>query len=418
MSFRLRPPGRWLCAALPAACVLAGCTGTATSRDTVVRDSAGIRIIDHGPVDFAALPQWSVADTPRLLIGTVAGDENVQFHRIRDAIRTTDGAIVVLDDSRTVRGFAPDGSHLWTAGGPGEGPGEFRFPSMVAEIAVDSLVVWDASNRLSIFTSDGRFARDAVVALDGPSVAWGRSGPREVLIDARRAERTQIDGHQALVATSDHLLVDMDGTVTRDLGSRTYGVNFQEVAAGGAFSPAIFATSAVFGPGPAGVWYGDTESYELREFTGADSIARIIRWEGPDRSVREQDYGDAIAKWSEDSDDPAVRRFLIEYGNTHPRSSTFPAFEQLLVDRVGRVWLRDYVKPHLEEGQRRWLILSPDGARIVARLTHPANLSPMDAGEDWLLAVRRDAMDVEWIALYDFVESGQEERPASAANSP
>lgn len=127
----------------------------------------------------------------------------------------------------------------------------------------------------------------------------------------------------------------------------------------------------------------------------------------------EQDYRDVIAKWREDSDDPSVRRFLIEYGNTHPRSSTFPAFEQLLVHREGRVWLRDYVKPHLDDGQRRWLILSPDGARIVARLTHPANLSPMDADEDWLLAVHRDVMDVEWISLFDIVESGQEERSAT-----
>lgn len=388
--------------ALAAAIVAAGCGGDASAGgDAVVRDSAGIRIIDHGPLDFGALPQWSVADTPRLLIGTVAGDESLQFHRINDAIRTSDGAIVVLDGSRTVRRFAPDGSHLWTAGGPGDGPAEFRFPSMVAEIAGDSLIVWDASNRLTVFTRDGVFARDAAVALEGPSVAWGLSGARQVLIDARRAERTRIDNHEAVVATSEHLLVATDGTVARELGRRTYGVNFQEVDARGAFSPAIFATSAVFGPGREGVWYGDTESYELREFTGADSIARIVRWQGPDRTVQEDEYRTVVAKWQDDTDDPAIRRFLAEYGNTHPRSSTFPAFEQLFVDREGRVWLRDYVKPHRDDGERRWLILSPDGERILARLTHPASLTPMAAGEDWLLAVRRDEMDVEWIALYE-----------------
>jgi hypothetical protein len=36
------------------------------------------------------------------------------------------------------------------------------------------------------------------------------------------------------------------------------------------------------------------------------------------------------------------------------------------------------VKPHSDDGQRRWLIRSPDGERIVARLTHPASLTPMN----------------------------------------
>ncbi len=101
-----------------------------------------------------------------------------------------DGSVAVLDRSQTIRVFDGQGALRWTAGGEGEGPGEFRWAQMVTEIPGDSLLVWDAaSGRLTVFTLDSLLVRDAgtftlrgeiLDALTGRRIAEAR-----VLVDSR-----------------------------------------------------------------------------------------------------------------------------------------------------------------------------------------------------------------------------------------
>ena len=67
---------------------------------------------------------WRIEPGPALLLGRSEGPDAYLFYQIRGAVRLSTGMIVVLDGaSRQLRAFSPDGSHVWTAGGPGEGPG-------------------------------------------------------------------------------------------------------------------------------------------------------------------------------------------------------------------------------------------------------------------------------------------------------
>lgn len=396
---------RALLLATVASIPLLGCDDSPSARPALVRDSAGVTIVDHGRVELDALPQWVLGAMPAVRIGTVDGEEAYQFYDVQDVRRVGDGSIAVLDGSRTLRLFDADGRHLWTAGGDGEGPGEFRFASMVREISDDSLVVWDiALQRLSVFTPGGRFTRVAMPNdVEANALAWGMPEARRVLIEARHLERTTIDGHAAGVFRSDFYHVDLDGTTTRELGRRLIVTEYQEVDERGAYSPAIFATPAVVGPSPDGLWYGDANGYELREEVGADEPRTIVRWQGPDRTVTDRDVEAVLALWTEEVHDPALRRFLERYGETHPRADRFPAYEALRVDRIGRLWVRDYVKEHEDDGLRRWTVFSADGTEILGRLTHPAVIEPYDVGRDWLLGVERDELDVEWVTLYDIL---------------
>lgn len=366
-------------------------------------DSAGVTIVDHGRIHFESLPRWTLSARPHASVGTVMGTAEYQFDRIQDARRLHDGAIVVVDRSRSLRLFDSDGRHVWTAGRAGDGPGEFRAPYIVRGLEPDSIVVWDAGpNRLTVFSSDGQLARTATLqGVSGNAAAWGMSGPRSFLIEFRRAERTTINGHAALVHPSDFYLVDLDAEITRELGRRPYVTNFQEVDENGGFSPAIFATSAVIAPAPSGLWYGDAKEAELRQEIGPHQPRRIVRWAAPDRAVSDSEVEALIATWQGESEsDPTVLRHLDAYGRTHPRAERFPPYERILVDRIGRLWVQDFVKEHEDDGRRHWTVFSADGTRTLARMTHRAAIEPRDIGSQWILVVERDELGVETLHVY------------------
>jgi hypothetical protein len=383
---------------------LTACSSPSERTATEVRDSTGVQIVEHGDPYAAAVPEWSLVQEPVLAIGTVSGPPEYQFHRIQDVVRRRDGSIVVIDGSRTVRLYDRTGAHVWTAGGEGDGPGEFRYPYSVQELAADSVGVWDGRvNRLSVFTGEGEYVRSVTVsALDLPTAVWGLTGGGELLVEVRRTERTVIGGHTAILHPSDFHLVDVNGEITRNLGRRMYAIGYQEVDENGAFSSAIFATEAVVAPSADGLWYGDADDYELREEVGADETRRIIRWQGPDRTIRNGDVQAVLATWSEGAD-PEVRSYLAEYGRTHPRADRFPAYERLVLDRTGRLWVQDYVKDHLDDGWRYWLVLSSAGTELLARVKTPAVIEIHDIGDDWLLGVTQDELGVESVVLLAIV---------------
>lgn len=121
---------------------------------------------------------WRLSDEPLVQIGVVAGDPVYELHRATSSIRQSDGRIVVADvGSREIRAFGPDGRHAWTAGGRGEGPGEFRWLGRVLPFAGDSLIIHDfAGDRLTVFDSDGQFGRTDSLNRshdpDFPLVVW------------------------------------------------------------------------------------------------------------------------------------------------------------------------------------------------------------------------------------------------------
>ncbi len=139
----------------------------------------------YGPV------VWRLSEAPRTTIGVVAGDPSYELHRATSSLLQASGNIVVSNaGSLELRAFSSDGIHLWTAGGRGEGPGEFRWPSRVLPFAGDSLIVHDfAGDRMSVFDAQGVFGRtDSLVRSidkDFPLVVWlynqyWLDGPRDI----------------------------------------------------------------------------------------------------------------------------------------------------------------------------------------------------------------------------------------------
>ena len=131
----------------------------------MLRDSAGVVIVENHGVPTLNGGGWSVDSTPILTIGSVEGDEAYQFFGVSGGHRLADGRIgVVSAGRREVRFFGADGAYLSTFGQRGGGPEEFENPVLVGAIG-DTLVVVDrAHHRLAYLHPDTGFVRLARVS--------------------------------------------------------------------------------------------------------------------------------------------------------------------------------------------------------------------------------------------------------------
>ena len=95
----------------------------------VVQDSAGVLIVlNPGPIPEVS-PGWALSPEPTLSIGSVDGDEALQFFGIAGAHRLSGGRIGVVNaGSRDVRFYDADGRHLVAVGRVLHGKGRDALP--------------------------------------------------------------------------------------------------------------------------------------------------------------------------------------------------------------------------------------------------------------------------------------------------
>jgi hypothetical protein len=158
--------------ALATVILLVGCDASGgADTGAVVADSAGVRIIvNEGPA-WSRNEGWHLEETPRTEIGAVEGETPYLFDRVMGAVTLSDGRIAVADmGSSQVRFFDRDGRHLFSVGGQGEGPEEFRTITGVLPMPGDALGVVDRYERIQVLDADGRHgARISTGAIGGPA---------------------------------------------------------------------------------------------------------------------------------------------------------------------------------------------------------------------------------------------------------
>ena len=82
---------------------------------------------EHPDEGTQAPPRAHLSADPIWAVGSADGPEAEVFSRISGARRLRDGSVVAgVEGFHEIRKFAADGTHLWTAGGRGQGPGEFE----------------------------------------------------------------------------------------------------------------------------------------------------------------------------------------------------------------------------------------------------------------------------------------------------
>lgn len=103
---------------------------------------------------------------------TAGGPEDELFGMPRELLATNDGVVVLDVGTLQLSAFGRDGSHRWTVGRKGNGPGEFARPVDLALMPNGDIAVLDPDNsRVSVFGTDGRYKR----AIGSPSAVVARS---------------------------------------------------------------------------------------------------------------------------------------------------------------------------------------------------------------------------------------------------
>ena len=161
--------------ALAGVCILAASAATCgdaeegrSDLNSVVRDSAGVTIVENERSAPDTRLGWRIAESPTLSIGAFEGDPAYELYQVMDAARLPDGRIVVANaGTGELRVFDASGAHLESWGGRGEGPGEFgefAAPFSVEAWPGDSIAASDTyARRVSIFDAHGVHGRTFVL---------------------------------------------------------------------------------------------------------------------------------------------------------------------------------------------------------------------------------------------------------------
>ena len=380
---------------------------------TVV-DSAGVRVVtNHDPEPDTT--GWTVDPEPLLRVGDDPTDPATLFSTIRGGRLLPDGGLAVLDAPvNELRYFDSGGALLASAGGEGEGPGEFRFPVTLTARS-DTLVVFDrALLRISLFSFGGEFisSRSASVAPLGQVMDVG--GWTLALGDGTMVAEQFTPGRRPEPETVDRiplrLVMGREATGTLDtLGVYGWRALFTlPQVRRDAFLPNY---ETVYTPGrdDRGLVVGDTESGVIDRYGpgGMHRVRAIHPQAGaapPDGAVEREravalDWAIAQAESRPRFDLERYRRWL----DALPQAKRWPAFRRLLVDDTGHVWALPYrpgeARGNPVTGDQEVVVFHPDG-RVLGAVTLPGELEPLDVGADRILSRTVDELGVQRVVVH------------------
>jgi hypothetical protein len=346
-----------------------------------------------------------------LTVGVLNGPEEYQFVDVVSGGRQTDGDLAIVDAAvRAVRMYSSDGKFLRSLGGPGSGPGEFEAPGQLW-IWGDSVAVWDQRLlRITWFDSEGELAR--VQSVDLAAISKAAAPPLypafvEPLSDGRllvrllekagtaRAvgETTRPEGG-ALRVAADLSAIDtlmFFGDVEETTVEAPWGP--QQLPA--PFGKRTWITHRGH---PSTVCVGEQEAPEI-VCIRPDGERFWLRWDfpaPPPTSAEMEAWKEEVRRdYSIKVSESDLARMLQNV----PMPSVRPAYSRILFDRVGNLWVeigpaRGNVQTGLD-----YLVFDVDGI-LLGDVVVPA-VRVLEIGDDYLLGVYQDELEVEYVQLFD-----------------
>lgn len=145
------------------------------------------------------------------------------------------------------------------------------------------------------------------------------------------------------------------------------------------------------------LFYGSGDRWEVRAYDAAGTLDRIIRLDRAPAPVGDRDLAayidDRIAQADDPSEAPAIRDTYTDM----PIPEVFPAFAGLATDPLGYLWVERFRVPGDEVPVHD--IFDPQGG-LVGVVTLPQGVEILEIGEDYLLGLVRDELDVEYVKLF------------------
>lgn len=360
------------------------------------------------PGPTAAQPVWHVSQLPAVSIGDGAG-ENQALFSVRDATVAPDGSILVLNGGSEVRVYSAQGEFVDAIGRRGAGPGEFMGASTLRVTAGGRLLVYDlVGARVTTFAPDEELEDTRPMRYDiGASLAF-RSSFRPFADGSVPFARLDVSMRETFrreegLYEDDTEIHVHDGDRLRRILRRPRGPAYRVP---GLIRPVPFEESVLLATGPRTVVVGtshhtvfqrvDRAGELVGEYTASGSTRRVTArdWALYEDWLREELANPVSLPGVGATRDPTfkVERFLEKT----PRGERMPLFDELLLDDEGRLWVREY---SLEGDMVAWQAVAP-GAGTVGQVELPRDWEVFEFGEDYVLALVRDELDIEIVRTY------------------
>ncbi len=387
--------------------VLAGCEGAAAAHHTsTVRDSSGVTIVENSDPVWSEGEAWRLADQPTVDIGDRQDDPNYQLFRVASAIQLGDDRIMIANaGTHELRFYDRDGTYDATTGGAGDGPGEFRNVGWVERFAADSLIAYDLKHRrLSVFDTRGRFGRSiALRATEGV--------PYPFVLGVFTTAGFLIQGSSASVfeaplgfyrGDASLYRYSFDGNSSSSVGSYPgTDEGFLRINGDGKRVRAwlVFGRSTTFAVHGDQFYVAANDTYEIQMHGSGGGLRSLIR---VDRDLIEvtEAHLDLFRKsfLEERASDERSLQVMDGLLRGQPHSPAMPAYATVRIDNIGNLWVQEYSLP----GDDRicWTVFDRHGI-LLGSVGFPERFRALDIGEDYVLGVWTDDMDLEHVRLYD-----------------
>lgn len=378
-----------------------------------VRDSAGVVIAESQAPAWEEGEGWTVGAEPTFVIGTIDGADEYLFQSVRSVHRLADGGVIFGEaGDGTVRRYDADGSHLWTVGGEGEGPGEFQcLRGLVME--EESVLAWQcnpvaASVRYSL---EGEVLEILPTRGSVRASVEGAFSNGDLYLIGRDGPPTEIDDRIVRVDRA-HLRVDEEREVdTLAVLPYQLEMTFPVVDESGDM---LLSPENVRRLHRDTIYTGFNERYEVRIYDGDGHLHRIVRRafepEPVDMGWVNDVIDEAIELELQDVEDPTQRRAFRMLIAGARRLLVFPDFmptySEIRVAKDGHLWVLTDNDHFVEEfdldpppAAGHWDVFTQQG-RWLGEVVTPPGFDIHEIGDDYLLGVVTNELDVQFVAYF------------------
>lgn len=360
------------------------------------RQAATVPVRDVGPLSS----RCSVTlGQPLYRTGGMGGAHDFQL--IMDGTFMTGGRVAVADaNAHQVVVLRADGSVERIVGGPGQGPGEFRWIASVHHLGGDTLLVEDDGNaRMSIF-HEGRLVR---------------SYPAREFSVSQGLLAMGVAGRDLIMRSDAYIVADFPGewmqahVVRHRVDSQVWDTltaydRARRMPAAGVPNPLGPSGRTGLTKGAVLLSRGDRPQVEVLDL--ATGARRIVRWQEAPRPVTDQLWDESAAFHRARATRAGRSEAEIERSLRTMRGQIqgpAPYVERVVGDDEGRIWASDAAGDYRHFP--RYRVFARDGTWLGwARM--PPRFHILAIAEGHILGVFRDEWDVESVAKIPFSFAG------------
>ena len=363
----------------------------------LVRDSAGVRIIDN-TVGDTNRPAISIAESPFLTIGREDGEKWDALDKVSYAARLPNGDFAIVNrNPAEVFLYDSAGVYKSSIGRAGQGPGEFRYPTWVG-VQADSFVVLDEMypSRISIFNSAGTFVRRAPLSTQSH---LGEAAVRGVFVDGSFLLLGSRKRCNELAPPAGTYWNCVEAYASDHRTGKTSMIPGLFPSSLGDLRTWMFRASADLAAHENRFFLANIHTFELRRYTRSGQLEWVARVNRARTSVTEAHKQEFTAM---------REKHLAQYGATTraellARAPTdFPdsmsAYQRVVPTQDGGAWAQHYTYPPNNVPQR-WDVFDSLGV-FHGTMKLPSTVHVHQVGADFLLVVTGDSLDVERVALF------------------